>query len=85
MDAQRDKENFENLDKYKHEKNFKRILKKLTIEDVRQAIQRSKSIMQTNLNRGYVLHQYKGYRYYSENPSLSIWELVERILEETEP
>ena len=77
-------EHFNNLDKYKHEKNFKRVLKKLTIDDVRQAIERSKSIMQTNLDSGYVLHQYKGYKYFSENPSLSIWEIVERILNESE-
>jgi hypothetical protein len=73
-------ENFENLDQYKHEDNFKRVLSKLTLDDVKNAIQRSKSIMQRNQDKGLVLQQYKGYRYYKENPSLSIWEVIEKIL-----
>jgi hypothetical protein len=75
-------EQFENLDQYKHEDNFKRILGKLTLDDVGQAVRRSKAIMQSNQENGYVLHQYKGYRYYRENPSLSIWEVVEKVLGE---
>ena len=73
-------EQFEDLDQYKREGNFKRVLGKLTLDNVRQAVHRSKTIMQTNQDNGYVLHQYKGYRYYKENPSLSIWEIVERIM-----
>jgi len=75
-------EHFENLDQYKNESNFKRILDKLTLDDVCQAIRRAKAIMQTNHKNGYVLHQYKGYRYYKENPSLSIWEIFEKIMTE---
>lgn len=75
-------ENFENLDQYKHETNFKRILKKLTLENVWQAIERSKAIMQRNEVLGYRQQQYKGYRYYNENPSLAIWESIERVLNE---
>ena len=74
-------EHFEKLDDYKREADFKRILNKLTIHDALHAIRRSKSIMQTNKNNGYVLHQYKGYKYYKENPSLSIWETVEKIMD----
>jgi hypothetical protein len=73
-------ENFENLDQYKHEDNFKRILSRLTLDHVREAILRAKTIMQRNKELGYVLQQYRGYKYYKENPSLSIWEAVERIL-----
>ena len=75
-------EKFEDLHQYKHENNFKRILNQLTLEDVRQAIRRSKSIMQINEEKGYVMQQYKKYRYYNENPSLSIWEVVAKIMEE---
>ena len=75
-------EKFENLDQYKHEDNFKRILKKLTLENVRQAIKRSKTIMQKNEEIGYIPLQYKGYKYYKENPSLAIWAFIERILSE---
>jgi hypothetical protein len=73
-------ENFENLDQYKHEDNFRRVLSKLTLADVREAIRRAKSIMQNNQTSGLVLQQYKGYPYYRENPSLSIWETIEKIL-----
>ena len=73
-------ENFENLDQYKHEDNFKRILGKLTLKHVHQAIQRSKTIMWRNQESGYVLQQYKGYKYYKENPSLTIWMQIEKIL-----
>jgi len=73
-------EKFENLDQYKHEDNFKRVLSKLTLDDVCQAIRRSKYIMQRNKENGYVLHQHKGYEYYKENPSLSIGEVVEKIM-----
>jgi len=50
---------FENLDQYKHEDNFKRILDQLTLDNVRKAIQRSKTIMQRNQEAGYILQQYK--------------------------
>lgn len=75
-------ENFENLDQYKHKDNFKRVLKKLSLEQVGDAIRRAKLIMQRNQEAGFVLHQYKGYKYYKENPSLSIWEIVDKILSE---
>jgi hypothetical protein len=77
-------ENFESMDDYKHEDNFKRILNKLTIENVIDAVNRAKVIMQRNKDNGYVLHEYKGYRYYKENPSLTIWESIERILKDCE-
>ena len=73
-------ENFENLDQYKREGSFSKLLNNLTIDDVKQAVLRSKSIMRSNQERGYVQHQYKGHCYYAENPSLSIWEIVERSI-----
>ena len=48
-------EQFNNLDDYKRENNFKRILKKLTIDDVREAIKRAKDIMNKNKENGYIL------------------------------
>lgn len=73
-------EHFENMDEYKHESNFKRCLNQLKLENVIDAINRAKSIMQRNKDNGYVLHEYKGYRYYKENPSLAIWKAIEKIL-----
>jgi uncharacterized SAM-dependent methyltransferase len=77
-------ENFEDLDQYKHEANFKRVLNKIALSDVKNAITRSKGIMRRNEENGYTLHQYKGYKYYKENPSLAIWEAIENILNDCE-
>jgi len=77
-------EKFENLDQYKHEDNFKRILKQLSLERVGEAIQRSRLIMQRNAEAATITYQYKGYKYYTENPSLSIWEIIDKILKECE-
>ena len=73
-------ERFENMDEYKHEDNFKRCLSKMNLVNVIDAIKRARNIMQRNQENGYTLLQYKGYRYYKENPSLSAWEAIEKIL-----
>ena len=75
-------EKFENMDEYKHEDNFKRCLSKMDLSNVIAAIDRAKKIMQRNKENGYILHQYKGYQYYKENPSLTAWEAIEKILNE---
>lgn len=73
-------EKFENMDEYKHEDNFKRCLNKMNLSNVIAAIGRAKKIMERNRKNGYTLFQYKGYKYYKENPSLSAWEAIEKIL-----
>lgn len=73
-------EDFEDLKQYKHENNFKRILKKLTLENVKTAISRAEGIMRRNHENGYTPVEYKGFTYYRENPSLSIWEHIRMIL-----
>lgn len=70
----------QNMDDFKHENNFKRVLNQLTLSDVKDAIKRAKLIMQRNEENGYVVHEYKGYIYYRENPSLAIWEVIEKIM-----
>lgn len=73
-------EKFENMDEYKQEDNFKRCLNKMNLSNVITAIGRAKKIMQRNQENGYTLLQYKGYKYYKENPSLAAWEAIEKIL-----
>lgn len=75
-------EHFVSMDEYKRESNFKRILSKLTLDSVCAAIRRAKNIMQGNESKGFVLQRYKGFEYYRENPSLSVWESIERILKD---
>ena len=67
---------------FKHEANFKKCLKKLTLKDVIEAVKRAKAIMEINEQNGYTLHRYRGYSYYEENPSLMVWEIIEKILED---
>ena len=73
-------EKYSSMNDYKHENNFKKCLAQLTIEDVLDAVKRSKDIMNQNLKKGYILQEYRGFTYYRENPSLSVWEVVEKIL-----
>ena len=73
-------ENFESMDDYKHEDNFKRVLSKIQLEDVQNAVNRSKTIMNRNIENQYTLHEYKGFKYYKENPSLSVGDIVGMIL-----
>ena len=75
-------EHFENMDQFKHEDNFKRVLKSLTLDDVINAVKRAKAIMAQNEIDGYVLHEYKGCKYYKENPATMVWEPVATILNE---
>lgn len=72
----------ETMDAYKHEANFKKVLGKLGIDHVMEAVNRSKIIMERNKQNGYMLQKYKGYSYYKENPSLGIGEVIEKILKE---
>jgi len=76
------KEKFDNLECYKQEAAFKRCLDKLTLEDVKAAIKRADTLMQNNVRNGKKLTKYSGYSYYRENPSLSIHEVVKRMLSE---
>lgn len=73
---------FINMDDYKHHDNFLSCLNQLNIDDVKKAIERSKHIMELNQTNGYLLQRYKGYSFYKENPSLMVWEIVEKILKD---
>lgn len=75
-------ENFENLDHYKHEDEFKRCRSKLTLDDVKEAIRRADFITANNEADGKALIRYKGYSYYRDNPALSIQDAVRMILAE---
>ena len=72
-------EEFEDMHQYKHENNFKRCLSKIALDDVKKAIERSKTIMNNLKRRDIPKEKYKGY-YYKENPSLAVHEIIEKIL-----
>ncbi|MBT2289024.1 RloB domain-containing protein [Paenibacillus albidus] len=75
-------ESFAELSDYKEEANFKRVLNKISLDDVQAAIVRAKKIMKRNHEAGLTLHEYKGYRYYKENPSLLVHESIENMLKD---
>lgn len=75
-------ENFKEMSEYKEESNFKRCLSKMSLQDVINAVGRAEYIEKRNQDNMYILHQYKGYTYYKENPSLSAWEAIEKILKD---
>jgi hypothetical protein len=54
------------------------------VDNVRDAIVRANHIMARNQENGYCLYEYKGYKYYKENPSLAINEIIGKILKECE-
>ena len=73
-------ENFEDLDKYKARDAFHRCLSKLTLENVKAAIDRAEIITNMNEVNDVKINTHYGYKYYDENPSLSIWKVVKKIL-----
>jgi hypothetical protein len=70
------------MDEYKKEKNFKRLLAKLTLDDVCTAINRAVRIMEMNRENGCPEQHFCGYSYYTVNPSLSIGEVVKSIFKQ---
>lgn len=76
---------FENLDEYKEEANFKKCLGKLSLVDVYSAVERSKRIMAQLKTDGKAPVQYRKITYYRDNPSLTIGEVVEKILNICKP
>ncbi len=74
-------EHFSNMDEYKQEANFKRILGKLTLANVWSAIDRADDITERNKTNRYPLQHLYGYDFFTVNPSLSIWKIIKSILE----
>lgn len=72
-------EHFRTLRQYKQKDDFKRCLSKLTIDDVKAAIRRAKVIMR-NRKAVDTPIRYSDCCYYSNNPSLAVHEIIEKIL-----
>lgn len=70
-----------NFDSYKHEKNFKKVLNQLTLEDVKLAISRARTLMNANAETDKA-KKFSGFEFYDTNPSLSIHLVVEDILKD---
>lgn len=77
-------EKFQSMKEYKKEENFKRCLRKISLDDVISAVEQGEDIMKHNFEKRYILQDYKGYNYFRENPSLSIHEIIRNILKDCE-
>ncbi|WP_288887392.1 RloB domain-containing protein [uncultured Eubacterium sp.] len=75
-------EKFDDLTEYKHEKEFKRCLNKLTLDDVIKAIQRADAITCQNEKDNKLLEKSSGYEFYRDNPALSIHNVISVVLKE---
>ena len=76
--------NFSRLKEYKHEDNFKyKILSQISLNDVRQAITYAREIRKSNdddvSKKPICLNSFK---YYRDNPDLTIFECVEKIFKD---
>ncbi|MDR0800262.1 MAG: hypothetical protein LBN01_01855 [Endomicrobium sp.] len=75
--------NFENMDKYKQEDNFKKkVLSKISLEDVFHAVEFAKEIRKHNRETSKESKESNDFEYYLDNPDLTIHECVEEMLED---
>ena len=72
---------FTDLDEYKSEDNFKKLLAELSLDDVIQAISRAKNIEKLRAETD-EKKQYGRYKYYETNPHVSLWMQIEKILKD---
>ena len=72
---------FTDLEEYKSEDNFKKLLSDLSLDDVIQAISRAKNIEKLRAETD-DKKQYGKYTYYETNPHVSLWMQIEKILKD---
>lgn len=73
--------NFGHISDYKMERNFKSILDQITLEDIKKAISRAEHIV-SQRNSDSTPNILYGYKWYSNNPSLSLHNAIKKILTE---
>ncbi|MDD4688696.1 MAG: RloB domain-containing protein [Eubacteriales bacterium] len=74
--------NFTYLKDNKDETTFKKLLNKISLEDVKNAVANSRCIRTYQDEIGNRPLEYKGFTYYGQNPDLTINECIEIILKE---
>lgn len=73
---------FISLKSYKNKDNFRKCLDKIGLSDIKTAIVKSKNIMaMRKRNRDKEISLYT-YKYYKDNPALTIWQSIEKILKD---
>lgn len=72
---------FKTLREYKEERGFLQILSKITLENVKTAIERAEKITKQRKSEGNPLKTF-GYEWFPKNPALSIHQVVKKILQD---
>ena len=72
---------FEALREYKTERNFSQILSKITLDDVKAAIERAEKITSQRKSEGVPIKTC-GYEWFDKNPALSVHCVIKKILSE---
>lgn len=76
------KSEFETLSKFKQEKNFKKILESITLEEVKDAIKKAEAIRKQNEQDSIPTIYKKKFKYFKKNPDCSLQEFIRKILED---
>lgn len=74
---------FAGLSEYKEERNFKKVLDKISINDVFAAVKRCKTIMKSNEDSERKQRAKYGYSYYLDNPATQWGSVIEEILDQS--
>lgn len=74
--------NIKNLEEFKKESNFKKVLQQITLDDIRRAIKNGKALEAENEAYGFQPRKIHGFEYYEENPSTNMHRILEDILKD---
>ena len=74
--------NFTKLKDNKNKGAFKKLLEQISLEDVKRAMRYSQEIRPYQEEIGHHMVEYRGFKYYRENPDLTVNECVELIFKE---
>lgn len=75
--------NFNSLKEYKSDEMFhKKVLNQISLDDVVEAVKRGKRLQEKSEEKNFKKLQHCGFCYYDDNPSMSIWKIIEDILKE---
>lgn len=73
---------YEDIDQFKRHDEFQTILDEfVTLDSIKQAIERAKLIVQNNADNGQIKETYKGVTFYHDNPDISVHDIVQMIFE----
>lgn len=67
---------YKSLSEYKEEKHFKAILQQLSLENIKDAVKGTDKIINNNIRCGYKEEKYGKYKWYRENPSTELGNII---------